>query len=110
MTSPLSHTRAARGLHSDGLRNSGPGRTRTDLRNPTKELQMSIAFIVVTLVAAAWGAFPSVSVFRHAQGGAKPLPDYRVPRPWWPWLGSAKVAAAARLLVGPSLPFMCFCA
>jgi DoxX-like family len=65
---------------------------------------MSTAFIVVTLVAAAWVAFSAVSVFRHAQWVVKPLADYGVPRSWWPWLGSAKAAGAAGLLVGLFVP------
>jgi len=34
----------------------------------------------------------------------QPLADYGVPRAWWPWLGAAKAAGAAGLLVGLFVP------
>jgi hypothetical protein len=71
-----------------------------------EELQVSIALVVVTLVAAVWVAFSAVSVFRNAQWVVKPLADYGVPRSWWPWLGSAKAAGAAGLLVGLFVPVL----
>jgi hypothetical protein len=32
------------------------------------------------------------------------LTDYSVPRSWWPWLGTAKAAGAAGLVVGLFVP------
>jgi DoxX-like family len=65
---------------------------------------MSTAYIVVTLVGAAMAAFSAGSVFFHAKWVVQPLADYRVPRPWWPWLGTAKAAGAAGLVVGLFVP------
>lgn len=65
---------------------------------------MSTAYVVVTLLAAAMVAFSAASVFRHAEWVVGPLADYGVPRSWWPWLGVAKAAGAAGLLVGLFVP------
>jgi hypothetical protein len=61
---------------------------------------MSIAYIVVTIVGAAMAAFSAFSVFTHAKWVVEPLAAYGVPRSWWPWLGTAKAAGAAGLLLG----------
>ena len=34
----------------------------------------------------------------------QPLADFGVPPSWWPWLGTAKAAGAAGLLVGLFVP------
>ncbi|SRR6266540_3295282 len=65
---------------------------------------MSIAYIVVTLLAAALVAFSAGAVFFHAKWVVEPLTGYGVPRSWWPWLGTAKAAGAAGLLVGLFVP------
>jgi hypothetical protein len=65
---------------------------------------MSTAHVVVTVVAAAWVGFSAVSVFLRAKWVVQPLADYGVPRSWWPWLGTAKAAGAAGLLVGLLVP------
>ncbi|MYW69289.1 DoxX family protein [Streptomyces sp. SID8379] len=65
---------------------------------------MSVAFVVVTVVAAAMTAFSAVSVFARAEWVVKPIADYGVPAGWLPWLGAAKAAGAVGLLVGLAVP------
>jgi hypothetical protein len=65
---------------------------------------MSIAYVVVTTLAAVWVGFSAMSVFLRAKWVVQPLADYGVPRSWWPWLGAAKSAGAAGLLVGLFVP------
>ncbi len=65
---------------------------------------MSTAYVVVTVLAAAWVGFSAVSVFLRAKWVAAPLADYGVPQKWWPWLGTAKAAGAAGLLAGLLVP------
>ena len=65
---------------------------------------MSIAFIVVTVAAALWVGFSAVSVFTRAAWVVEPLAAYGVPTSWWTWLGVAKAAGAAGLLVGLVVP------
>ncbi|MFJ9848998.1 DoxX family protein [Streptomyces sp. NPDC101150] len=65
---------------------------------------MSIAYVVVTLLAAAMAGFSAASVFLRAKWVVEPLADYGVPRSWWTLLGSAKAAGAAGLLVGLFVP------
>ncbi|HEX9338294.1 MAG TPA: DoxX family protein [Pseudonocardiaceae bacterium] len=65
---------------------------------------MSTAHIVVTVLAAAEVGFSAVSVFLRAQWVTRSLADYGVPRSWAPWLGTAKAAGAAGLLVGLLVP------
>ncbi|WP_219415495.1 DoxX family protein [Pseudonocardia nigra] len=65
---------------------------------------MSTAYIVVTLLAAAMAGFSAGSVFFRAAWVVQPLAEYGVPRSWWPWLGVAKAAGAAGLLVGLVVP------
>ncbi|MEU5279037.1 DoxX family protein [Streptomyces asoensis] len=64
----------------------------------------STAYVVVTVVAAVLAGFSAASVFLGAAWTLKPLADYGVPRPWWPWLGAAKAAGAAGLLAGLFVP------
>lgn len=61
---------------------------------------MSIAHVVVTVVAAALVGFSAVSVFRHASWVVEPLGEYGVPRSWWPWLASVKTLGAIGLVAG----------
>ncbi|GAA4484895.1 DoxX family protein [Actinoallomurus oryzae] len=65
---------------------------------------MSIAHIVVTILAAAMVGFSAVSVFAGAAWVVKPLADYGIPRSWRPWLGTAKAAGAVGLLAGLFVP------
>jgi hypothetical protein len=65
---------------------------------------MSTAYTVITVLASVWVGFSAVSVFRHANWVVQHLADYGVPRSWWPWLGTAKAAGAAGLLVGVLVP------
>jgi DoxX-like family len=67
---------------------------------------MSTSLVVVTLLAAAMVGFSAVSVFRRASWVVGPLAEYGVPRSWWPWLGTTKLAGAAGLLVGLMLPLV----
>ena len=65
---------------------------------------MSVTYVVVTVLAAAMVGFSAGSVFFRAKWVVEPLADYGVPRSWWPWLGTAKAAGAAGLLVGLAVP------
>ncbi|MQA87095.1 MAG: DoxX family protein [Streptosporangiales bacterium] len=65
---------------------------------------MSTAYLVVTVLASAWVGFSAALVFFRAKWVVQPLADYGVPRSWWPWLGTAKAAGAAGLLVGLFVP------
>jgi len=65
---------------------------------------MSTAYVVVTILAAAWVAYSAAAVFFRAKWVTQALTDYGVPRSWWPWLGTAKVAGAVGLVVGLLLP------
>lgn len=65
---------------------------------------MSSGYVVVTVLWAAWVGFSAGSVFVRARWIVQPLADYCVPRSWWPWLGTAKAAGAAGLLVGLFMP------
>lgn len=67
---------------------------------------MSTAHTILTLVAAVLVAFSAGSVFLRAQWVTQPLTEYGVPRSWWPWLGAAKAAGAAGLLVGLFVPLV----
>ena len=65
---------------------------------------MSTAYVVITILAAAWVAYSAVAVFVRAKWVTQALADYGVPRRWWPWLGTAKLAGAAGLVVGLLVP------
>jgi hypothetical protein len=65
---------------------------------------MSTAYVAVIVLWAAWVGVCAASVFVRAKWIVRPLADYGVPRSWWPWLGAAKAAGAAGLLVGLFLP------
>jgi hypothetical protein len=67
---------------------------------------MSTTHTVVTIVGAAMAAFSAGSVFFNAKWVVEPLADYRVPRPWWPWLGAAKAAGAAGMVIGLFIPII----
>jgi hypothetical protein len=65
---------------------------------------MSTAYVVATVLWAAWVGFSAGSVLFRANWAVQPLADYGVPRSWWPWLGAAKATGAAGLLVGVFVP------
>ncbi|GIG57752.1 membrane protein [Longispora fulva] len=65
---------------------------------------MSIAFIIVTLLGAAMAAFSGISIFRGAAFVVEPLATYGVPRSWWTWLATAKVAGGLGMVVGLFVP------
>ncbi|MFX0573649.1 DoxX family protein [Nocardia nepalensis] len=65
---------------------------------------MSIAHVVVTIVAAVWVAFSAVSMYQKAKWVVEPLAEYGVPQSWWPWLATAKAAGSVGLLVGLVVP------
>lgn len=67
---------------------------------------MSTAYVIVSLLTAVWVGFSAASVFFHAKWVVEPLAEYGVPRSWWPWLGTAKAAGAAGLLVGLFVPII----
>lgn len=65
---------------------------------------MHTGYIIVTLVAAAYVGFSAWALFAHAGFIMAPLERLRVPRPWWPWLATAKAAGAVGLVVGLFVP------
>jgi hypothetical protein len=65
---------------------------------------MSTAYVVVTVLTAAWVGFSALSLFRRAPFVAEPLTAYGVARSWWPWLAAAKAAGAVGLLIGLAVP------
>ncbi|MFP3988225.1 DoxX family protein [Streptomyces sp. E11-3] len=65
---------------------------------------MSTAYVVVTVLAAVMAGFSAASVFFRVKWVVEPLAEYGVPRSWWTWLGTAKAAGAAGLLVGLAVP------
>jgi hypothetical protein len=65
---------------------------------------MSIAYVVVTVLAATMVGYSAFSVFSRAKWIEQALADYGVPRSWWPWLGSLKAAGAVGLLAGLFVP------
>lgn len=67
---------------------------------------MTTSYLIVTIVGAAMVGFSAVSIFTHATWVVRPLADYGIPSSWWPWLGTAKAAGAAGLLVGLVAPIV----
>jgi DoxX-like family len=65
---------------------------------------MSTAHVVVTILAAVMVGYSAAAVFLRASWVVEALTAYGVPRRWWPWLGTAKAAGAAGLLVGLLVP------
>ena len=65
---------------------------------------MSTAYVAIMILWAAWVGFCAYSVFSRAKWIVQPMADYGVPSSWWPWLGTAKAAGAAGLLVGLFIP------
>lgn len=67
---------------------------------------MSLAYLIVTLAAAAWVAFSAGAILLNANWVVTSLADYGVPRSWWPWLGAAKAAGAVGMVVGLAVPLI----
>jgi DoxX-like protein len=65
---------------------------------------MSTARIVVTIFAGLWVGYSAASLLRRDKQIVQFLTDYGVPPSWFPWLGTAKAAGAAGLLVGLFVP------
>ncbi|MFK8844222.1 DoxX family protein [Streptomyces sp. Ac-502] len=65
---------------------------------------MSAAHLTTTLLAAAMAGFSATVSLLNTTWAERSLTDYGVPRSWWTWLGVAKAAGAAGLLVGLFLP------
>jgi hypothetical protein len=65
---------------------------------------MTIAYIIVTVVAGLWVGFSAYSILTRAAFVVEPLTQYGVPQSWWNLLGIAKAAGALGLLAGPFLP------
>jgi hypothetical protein len=65
---------------------------------------MHTAYLIVTLVAAAFVGFSAWALFAHAGFIMEPLERLQVPPSWWPWLAAAKAAGAAGLVVGLFIP------
>lgn len=67
---------------------------------------MSIAHVVVTVLAGVWVGYSAASLLLREKRIIQFLTDYGVPRSWWPWLGTAKAVGAAGLLVGLLVPII----
>ncbi|MGH7918632.1 MAG: DoxX family protein [Candidatus Dormibacteraceae bacterium] len=65
---------------------------------------MSIAYVVVTILAAAWVGYSAAAVVFRAKWVTQALTEYGVPDSWRPWLATAKTAGAAGLLAGLFVP------
>lgn len=65
---------------------------------------MFAAYVAVTLLAVALVTLATGGTFARARWVVVPLENYGVPRSWWPWLGAAKAAGAAGLVVGLFVP------
>jgi hypothetical protein len=65
---------------------------------------MTTTYAVVTVVAAVFVSYSAAAVFMRAGWVVKALTEYGVSRAWWPWLGAAKTAGAAGLLIGLFVP------
>ncbi|WP_328892290.1 DoxX family protein [Streptomyces sp. NBC_00236] len=65
---------------------------------------MSVAHVVVTLVAATMAGYSAGALLFRAQWVVQALNDYSVPRSWWTWLGAAKAAGAVGLVAGLFVP------
>ena len=65
---------------------------------------MSTTATIVTVFAALWIGFSAYSVFTHKSWVVDNFVAYGVPRPAWPWLGTAKLLGAVGLLAGLWMP------
>ena len=60
--------------------------------------------IIVAVLAALWVGFSAYAILIRAPWVVEPLRAYGVPAAWWRWLGLAKAAGPAGLLVGLLVP------
>lgn len=65
---------------------------------------MSTSHVIVTIFAALFVGYSAVAVLIRASWVTDSLVEYGVQRSWWNWLGAAKLAGAAGLLVGLAVP------
>ncbi|MDQ8702909.1 DoxX family protein [Streptomyces sp. LHD-70] len=65
---------------------------------------MSVALVVVTVIAALMAGFSGFALLTRADWVVQALVAYGVPRTWWNLLGTAKAAGAAGLLAGLFVP------
>ncbi|MFF1874869.1 DoxX family protein [Streptomyces sp. CB03911] len=65
---------------------------------------MTVAHVVVTVLAALMAGYSGFAILGGAAWVLEALGLYGVPRTWWTWLGLAKAAGAAGLLVGLFVP------
>ncbi|WP_067690909.1 DoxX family protein [Nocardia jejuensis] len=65
---------------------------------------MSTAYVIITVITAAWVGFSAFSLLREAAFVADPLVEYGVPQSWWTPLGLAKAAGALGLIAGLFVP------
>ena len=61
--------------------------------------------IVLVLTALAAG-FSGLALLRDVPQFTDGLIQYGVPRTWWPWLGSAKLAGAVGVVIGLWVPMI----
>ncbi|MEV6333080.1 DoxX family protein [Nocardia vinacea] len=71
---------------------------------------MHTAYVIVTVLAAAWVGFSGFSLLRRAKFVVDPLVEYGVPESWWNPLGLAKTAGAVGLVVGLWIPVIGYAA
>ncbi|MFB8005115.1 DoxX family protein [Nocardia sp. NPDC056000] len=67
---------------------------------------MHIAYVTVTIIAAAWVGFSAFSLLRRATFVTDPLVEYGVPQSWWTALGLLKAAGAIGMIVGLFIPLI----
>lgn len=65
---------------------------------------MHTAYVIVTVLAAAWVGFSALSLLRRAEFVVGPLVEYGVPESWWTPLGLVKGAGALGLIAGLWVP------
>jgi DoxX-like protein len=65
---------------------------------------MHTAYLIVTLLAAAFVGFSAGALFAHAAFIMEPLERLKIPRSWWPWLAMAKALGAIGLVAGLFVP------
>ncbi|MRH87992.1 DoxX family protein [Nocardia sp. SYP-A9097] len=61
---------------------------------------MHIAYIIVTIAAAAWVGYSAYSLLTRATFVTDPLVQYGVPESWWTMLGLLKAAGALGMIAG----------
>jgi hypothetical protein len=54
---------------------------------------MHIAYVVVTVLAAAMSGFSAFALLSRADWVVQAMVEYEVPEGWWTWLGAATAGA-----------------